>query len=71
MSYISDYKCGAISESEYRDYATLENRKDRYYEERMEMEDAAKERCYACEGYDEETGFCELGEKPLTCNCCN
>ena len=71
MSFISDYKCGAISESEYRDYGALENRKERYYEERMEMEDAAKERCYSCEGYDEENCFCEFGEKPLTCSCCN
>lgn len=39
MSAYSDWKCGAITEEEYKSYCEWEARKDGYYEEREEEED--------------------------------
>ena len=35
MSYISDYRCGAISYDEYKSECARENRMERYYEDHM------------------------------------
>lgn len=67
MSAYSDWRAGGISTDEYR---SICNREDEMEKRQLEL-DAAKERCYTCEGYDEENDFCEFGEKPLTCSCCN
>ena len=42
MSYYSDWKCGAISDSEYKEYSDREARMDEYYEEMRDCE------CFGC-----------------------
>lgn len=48
MSAYSDWKCGALSDDEYRDYCNWEARRDKYYEDMMFSE------TYEDEDYDEE-----------------
>lgn len=35
MSAYSDWKCGAMSDDEYRDYCSWEARQDKYLEDKM------------------------------------
>lgn len=39
MSSYSDWKCGALTDDEYRDMANWEARRDAYYEAQMYAED--------------------------------
>lgn len=51
MSAYSDWKCGAISDSEYSDYCAWEDRKDKAAEEKDEC-------AYNCDNYKD--GVCIL-----------
>ena len=39
MSAYSDWKCGALSDNEYKDYCNWEARRDKYLEAKMYEED--------------------------------
>lgn len=58
MSAYSDWKCGAISDDEYRMYCTKEARRDEYLTQLQERD------CINCIHYVEEDGIagCELWE---------
>ena len=43
MSYISDYKCGAMDYDEYKMCANEENRRERYFLEHQFDEDEEKD----------------------------
>ena len=47
MSSYSDWKCGALSDDEYRDECNHEARQDRFLEDKMYNETVSR-----CEGFD-------------------
>lgn len=67
MSAYSDWKCGAISDSEYRFYCNEEARRDRIREEREAEILCAYEACRECEYYDNEEGECKDGFDSIEC----
>ncbi len=67
MSIYSDHACGAISDDEFRDYCALENREERYFNERQMILDELFFQCGKCQYHDEETGECEYGFTYTNC----
>lgn len=68
MSAFSDWKCGAISEEEFRDLANREARQDAYLEEKAEREAYARHFNNRCPYTDEpchdfECQDCEIEAK--------
>lgn len=66
ISIFSDHACGAISDDEFRDYCAIENRKERYFDERQMILDSLSSQCDDCQ-YKDEEGECEYGFTYTNC----
>ena len=67
MSIYSEYACGYISRAEFEQSARVENRRERYLDDRQQALDAMSDACRECQYNDEEMGECGYGFKFTNC----